>query len=129
MNKRYELLNVSNWCNLRFNDKEDLNFKKRSIAYMIRPQYRKLTRVVNLWSLPLALVVGVLDLLQKKYDNLERKKKVICTLLIARLTNLGLPFTHVLRVGNGRGSPLTIFFIIPVLRLKKRIKYQNEKAI
>ena len=59
--------------------KEDLNFKKRSIAYMIRPQYRILTRVVNLWSLPLALVVGVLDLLQKKYDNLERKKKVICT--------------------------------------------------
>ena len=56
--------------------KEDLNFKKRSIAYMIRPQYRILTRVVNLWSLPLALVVGVLDLLQKNMTTLRGRKKL-----------------------------------------------------
>ena len=94
-----------------------------------------ITRVVNHWSLPFSLVVRVLNFLQNNNTTVRRESivyiqsQIQCS--IAKSIYLGLPFTVVLGVGNGRGSPLTIFFIIPVLRLKKKhtIQNQNEKMI
>lgn len=90
-----------------------------------------ITRVIDHWSLPLALVIRVLDFLHYNMTKLRRKQHSFTILYIhltEKLTNLGLPYTLVLGVGNGWGTPLTIFFIIPLLRLrKKKIPIKSNK--